>query len=129
MLPSIHIYFLDNFFHRRYDQDGNEEYPYFPFKLTLEPTGMVKFTESASSMLDFMQQYIDKIPNGTDLYSVIAHANPDDHTGIELGKLAVVDKCILSKYGDEKLFFQHHRSEEDFEYMPEWESHCLNECI
>ena len=96
--------------------------------MTLKPTGSVNFREQESLMFDFMQQYIDSIPDGTDLYSVISHANPDDHNGRELGKLIVVDNCILSKYGDEKLFFQHHRSEEDFEYMPEWESHCLNEC-
>merc|ERR1711997_1366342 len=112
----------------RYDQEGNEEAPIFPFKITLKPTGVVRFREEESDILAFMQQFIDKIPAGTELYSFIAHANPDDIDGFELAKLVVVDGCYPSKYGDEKLFFQHQRIEEDIELKPEWASAYKTEC-
>ena len=116
------------FFKFRYDQEGNEEAPLFPFQITLRPTGVVRFREEESDILAFMQQFIDKIPPGTELYSFIAHASPDDIDGFELAKLVVVDGCYPSKYGDEKLFFQHQRIEEDIELKPEWESAYKTEC-
>ena len=116
------------FFQFRYDQEGNEEAPLFPFQITLRPTGVVRFREDESDILAFMQQFIDKIPAGTELYSFIAHANPDDIDGFELAKLVVVDGCYPSKYGDEKLFFQHQRIEEDIELKPEWEAAYKTEC-
>jgi len=112
----------------RYDQDGNEEEPIFPFKVTLKPTGAVSFREEESPILDFMQQFIDNIPAGTELYSFMAHANPDDVEGTELAKMVVPDGCFPSKYGDEHLFFQHQRIEEDIELRPEWESAYMTEC-
>jgi len=111
----------------RFDQEGNEEEPGFPFKITLKPTGAVSFREEESPILDFMQQFVDNIPAGTELYSFRAHANPDDVEGTELAPM-VVDGCFPSKYGDEKLFFQHQRIEEDIELMPEWESAYMTEC-
>jgi len=112
----------------RFDQDGNEEEPIFPFKITLKPTGAVTFREEESPILDFMQQFVDNIPAGTEIYSFIAHANPDDIEGTELAKMVAVDGCFPSKWGDEKLFFQHQRIEEDIELRPEWEAQYMTEC-
>ena len=113
----------------RYDQTGNEEKPVFPFKITLKPTGAVNFREDETPILEFMQQYVDKIQSGTELYSFIAHANPDDIEGRELAKLTVLDGCFPSKYGDEKLFFQHQRVEEDIALRPEWEPAYMSACM
>ena len=74
-----------------------------------------------------MQQFVDNIPAGTELYSFRAHANPEDVEGTELAPM-VVGGCFPSKYGDEKLFFQHQRIEEDIELRPEWESAYMTEC-
>ena len=100
----------------------------FPFKITLKPTGDVNFRVEESPILEFMQQFIDNVPAGTELYSFVAHANPEDTEGMELAKLVVPDGCFPSKYGDEKLFFQHQRIEEDIELKPEWESAYMTEC-
>ena len=75
-----------------------------------------------------MQQFIDLIPDGTELYSFIAHANPDDVKGTELAKLVIVDGCFPSKYGDEKLAFRHIDIEEDIALRPEWESAYRKHC-
>ena len=91
-------------------------------KIALKPTGAVSFREEESPILDFMQQFVDNIPAGTEIYRFIAHANPDDAEGTELAKMAVVDGCFPSKYGDEKLFFRHMDIEEDIALRPEWES-------
>ena len=109
----------------RYDQDGNEETPIFPFKLTLKPTGKVNFRVEPSPNLDLLQQFIDEIPNGTELYSFIAHADPKDFGGTELAKLVIVDGCYPSRYGDERLFFKHQRVEEDMELRPDWKKDYL----
>jgi len=107
----------------RYDQDGNEEKQInFPYKISLKPTGEVRFREEPSNNLDLLQQFVDKIPAGTELYSFIAFENPNDMNGTELGKLVVIDGCYPSRYGDEKLFFKHQRIEEDIELMPEWKN-------
>merc|ERR1711997_333898 len=115
-----------------YDQDGNEETdPKFPFKLSFVPTGKVHFNEEPAGedvIKNFYQQFLDKIDEGTELYSVVAHASPDDEAGTELGKLVTADKCHLSQYGDEKLFFQHQRIEEDIQARPEWEKAYMEEC-
>ena len=75
-----------------------------------------------------MQQFVDDIPAGTELYSWIAHDNPEDIEGTELAKLVIVDGCFPSKFGDEKLFFQHQRIEEDIELRPEWEAAYMTDC-
>ena len=75
-----------------------------------------------------MQQFVDNIPAGTELYSFITHANPDDAEGTELAKMVVVDGCFPSKYGDEKLFFRHMDIEEDIALRPEWESAYRTNC-
>ena len=104
----------------RYDEDGNKEEPIFPFKIILKPTGEVMFEDAPLPTQDFLQQFIDKIPDGTQLYSFIAHKDPEDIDGIELGKVANVGRCHIGQYGDEKLFFRHQRVEEDMILRPQW---------
>ena len=116
----------------RYDQDGNEETNLkVPFKISFVPTGKVHFKEEAASedvIKNFYQQFLDLIDDGTELYSVVAHASPEDEAGTELGKLVTAGKCHLSQYGDEKLFFQHQRIEEDIKEHPEWEQAYMDGC-
>ena len=107
---------------------GTRKAPLFPFQITLRPTDVVKFREEDSDILAFMKQFIDKIPEATELYSFMALANPDDIDDFELAKLVVVDRCYTSKYGDEKLFFQLQKIEEHIELKPESESAYKTEC-
>ena len=129
-LDYIHIFLCtghvsNNTFYNpyyRYDQDGNEEVPNFPYKIALKPTGEVNFRDEPSNNLDFLQQFIDLIPDGTTLYTFITYSDPKDVYGTEMGKLVVVDGCYPTKFGDEELFFRHQRLEEDIELRPEWEN-------
>ena len=120
---NFSLNFLQYNYFYRYDQDGNEENQInFPYKISLKPTGEVRFRKEPSNNLDLLQQFVDKISAGTELYSFITFENPNDMNGTELGKLVVVDGCYPSKYGDEKLFFRHQRIEEDIELKPEWKN-------
>ena len=88
--------------------------------MTLKPTGEVMFQEAPLSNKDFLKQFVDKIPDGSHIYSLIAYKDPMDIEGTELGKVMNVGKCYISQYGDEKLFFRHQRVEEDMQLRPEW---------
>jgi len=111
----------------RYDQDGNEEQNVvFPFKLTFMPTEDVQFSEAESSLEDFSKQW-STIPEGANLYTVMAHSNPND-AGTKLGQLIAVDGCTTSKFGDTKLFFRHQRIEEDIQLKPNWKSAYMTQC-
>ena len=116
--------------HCRYDQEGNEEEEsIFPFRITLRPTGDVKFTEEWIPVDLFMQQFIDNISDGSSLYSLITHEDPYDEDGSELAQMIAVDGCFPSKYGDEHLFFQHKSGFDDAKLRPEWESYYKTGCI
>ena len=106
----------------RYDQDGNEEVPIFPYKIALKPTGEVNFRDEPSNNRDFLQQFVDLIPDGTTLYTFITYSDPKDVYGTEMGKLVIVDGCYPTKFGDDELFFKHQRLEEDIALRPEWEN-------
>ena len=93
----------------------------------MEPTRAINFREEESPISEFMEQF-KEIRTGTELYSFRTHANPNDVEGTEVAKVVVVDGCFPSKYGDEKLFFQHQRVEEDIDLKPEWESAYLTDC-
>ena len=88
--------------------------------MTLKPTGEVMFQEAPLSNKDFLKQFVDKIPDGSHIYSLIAYKDPMAIDGTELGKVMNVGKCYISQYGDEKLFFRHQRVEEDMQLRPEW---------
>ena len=90
---------------------------------------MVTFRDEWSPIDDFLQQFIDNIPDGTPLYSFITHENPDDVAGTELTKLVIVDGCFPSRYGDEHLFFQHHHIKEDINLKPELEYAYMENCF
>ena len=111
--------------HYRYDQDGNEEYPIFPFKVALKPTSKIHFSNVKLPTDRYLRQFTDKIKNGTELYSFVAYADPQDVNGTELAKMVIVNGCYPGKYGDEKLFFRHQRVEEDIELKPEWKNDYL----
>ena len=124
-LISLFVYNDTISLHCRYDQEGNEEEEsIFPFRITLRPTGDVKFTEEWLPVDPFLQQFIDNISDGSPLYSLITHEDPEDKDGSELAQLIAVDGCFPSKWGDEHLFFQHQSASEDAALRPDWEYDC-----
>merc|ERR1712108_112172 len=123
-----------------HDQEGNYfDSPIFPFKITFD-TAEVNFPENApvtartdaitserSQMKAFMNQFT-QIPVGKALYRLRAHSSPADLDGKVLGSLVTTDKCVTSKFGDNKLFFQHRPVEDDQKLRPEWEEAYQKNC-
>ena len=66
------------------------------------------------------------MPNGSVIYHLVAHANPEDVAGTEIGKISV-SECTTSTFGDEMLFFQHQRVEEDIKLNPSWKNAYMND--
>lgn len=107
----------------KYDQVGNEE------EGLIFPTGEVNFKEEPSaSIAEFMEQF-KQIEVGANLFTLVGHENPDDIDGYVLGQVVTTDKCVSSKYGDTKLFFQHQYIEDDEELRPEWAEAYDHECF
>lgn len=117
----------------KYDQDGNEaEELVFPFKVTFEPADVSLPEEPPESLVAFVKQF-DTIAVGTSLYTLKAHADPDDVEGHVLGKVVTTSKCVSSNFGDNGLFFQHQRIEEDRAARPDWgdafDAYCNSKCF
>ena len=93
--------------------------------ITLANNGY-NFRTNESSLQEFSKQWND-IPKGTAIYTLKAHADPYDTQGTILGKI-VVDGCTTSKFGDERLFFQHQRIEEDIALKPDWKVAYMKDC-
>lgn len=111
-----------------YDQDGEKvNNVIFPFLAAFVPTGDIRFREDYSELPEFLKQFTD-LPNGTILYRLKGHQNPNDKLGVNLGEVVTTDKCISSDFGDNKIFFRHQPIEEDKELMPEWADSYDKDC-
>ena len=111
------------------DQDGQEpDAPKAPFKITLEPTEDVQFSEDRPvDQKDLMARFTS-IPVGSKLYSLKAYLSPDDQVGMVLGDLVTIDNCVTSHFGDTQLFFKHQGIEEDVALNPQWTDAYYDEC-
>ena len=111
------------------DQDGQEpDAPKAPFKITLEPTEDVQFSEDRPvDQKDFMARFTS-IPIGSKLYSLKAYLSPDDQVGMVLGDLVTIDNCVTSHFGDTQLFFKHQGIEEDVALNPQWTDAYYEDC-
>ena len=70
---------------------------------------------------DFQRQFKDLITPGMAIYDFHAHTDPNDVNGVKLGEMVIPNRCVdKSKFADERLWFQHHRIEEDIALKPEW---------
>ena len=112
-----------------YDQDGYKySNPVFPFKITLKPTGQVKFSKKTPPTMEAFIHQFTRIPNHTRLYTLIASLHPWDKTGIVLGDIELTSKCVTSTYGDKKLFFRHQYIEDDVKLRPQWADAYFKDC-
>ena len=86
----------------------------------------MNFRTAESSLEEFSKQW-NGIQNGTAIYNLKTHSEPKDKQGTVLSKI-VVEGCTTSKFGDERLFFQHQRITEDIILRPEWKNAYNTDC-
>lgn len=75
---------------------------------------------------------VDKLPSvepNTMLYEVWAQAEPEDEALIKLGNLTTTSEIVGTLDGDEKLFFQHQKMEDDITLKPEWSEYISDEAL
>lgn len=116
----------------KYDQEGNEaEEIVFPFKVTFDIAD-VHFPEEMPESVQAFAKLFQDISPGTAIYTLKAHANPDDTEGHVLGQVVTTDTCTSSKFGDHHLFFKHQYIQEDKDLRPDWaaayDAHCTDLC-
>ena len=113
-----------------HDQNGNHAtLVNIPFKLTIVPTAEINFKEEHPPSMEMFMQQFTAIPIGSKLYTLKAHVNPSDDKGITLGVLTNTDHCVISQYGDEKLFFRHQYIEDDIKLRPDWKKAYHKDCF
>lgn len=109
-----------------FKQDGEKiDDPQFPFQLRLQPNSNLterfdSFIASDDSDMNLMDQ-LETIESGTKLYDVYALESPDDTKEIKIAQLFSDSEMITSRAGDEFLFFQHQKIEDDFHLRPDFD--------
>lgn len=85
------------------DQDGiHEETPVFPFDLRFEPAGGDHLQFPADTYFEPLEEYLQKIKHGEDLYKVFALDKPLALGGTEqlIGKIVLASTLVTSFWGD-----------------------------
>ena len=103
-----------------WDQYGVEEaHPHWPYQIDVEPYDVYGWTDEYQN--DFQDQ-MKEIPMNTVMYKVIAYDTPPEIGGEEIlaGWLVTRSDQISSKWGDQKLFFQHRRMDDDIKRRPHY---------
>jgi len=106
-----------------FDEDGNRAGTIrSPFQLVFVPTAVAQnlapdtFTQPLADMLA-------KVVPGTQLWTVMAVENPKG-TWEQIGTITATSGFIESAYGDQHLFFQHQRFNDDLALNPQWLQVC-----
>jgi len=104
----------------RFDQDGKEYSPKFPYKLTFSPTPEAArfIPDSQISQNEFLA-YMGKIPTGTMIYKVYSQHAPGAADEL-FGTITTTTECVSSDFGDNHLYFRHQRIEEDWQIRQDW---------
>ena len=101
-----------------YDEYGKEEeYPNWPLFIDFEPYDVYGWTDAYQN--DFTAQ-LALIPERTVLFKVWGYDSTDYEYEVFMGWLVTDSELTTSLWADQKLFFQHHRFEEDIYARPEW---------
>lgn len=118
----------------QFDQYGVEESePNWPFQLDIEPYDVYGWTDKYQN--DFQDQ-LAVIPYGTVVHKIFAYDMPPEMGGEErmIGALVSRSKLIDSLFGDNELYFQHHKMEDDikarphyFDWLQFWDNGRFNE--
>jgi hypothetical protein len=78
--------------------------PRAPFEMIFQPTKEVQ--QSSDPTPDFRIK-LRAIPAGATLFRVLARDTEGDETTTEIGVIRTASPFKSSRYGDERLFFQH----------------------
>jgi len=105
-----------------YDQSGNEESsPQFPWSLVFKPNPQLNsLPDTFSAKLD---DILATIPQGTDIFEIHAVDCPSCKA-YRIGTIKTDSQFTRSSYGDQHLFFEHQRKEDDLAIRQDW----LDEC-
>lgn len=104
----------------QFDQYGNEEKePHWPFQIDIEPYDVYGWTDKFQN--DFLDQ-LSFIPKNTVMFKVFGYDCPPQHGCKDrlIGHIVSRSETTSSKWGDEMLFFQHHRYEDDIKFRPHY---------
>lgn len=88
----------------------------FPFQLVFKP---VISSDCDCTNYDSCLMNLANIPVGTKMFDVEALAYPDA-AAQRIGEITLTSALQRSRWGDEVLFFQHQRMEDDFAIHSEW---------
>lgn len=103
-----------------FDQFGQKEYqPNWPFQIDIEPYDVYGWTDAYQN--DFQDQ-LSLIPENTVMFKVFGYDSPPEHGAQErlMGWLVSRSETTSSLWGDQKLYFQHHRYEDDIKHRPHY---------
>ena len=104
-----------------FDQYGNKvEYPHWPFMLEMEPYDVYGWTDAYQN--DFHEQLSAALKPNTALFKIFAYDSPPEYGAEErlIGYLVSRSETTASLFGDQKLFFQHRRYEDDIMHRPHY---------
>lgn len=105
----------------QFDQYGNEiENHHWPFMIEVEPYDVYGWTDAYQN--DFHEQLSAALKPDTALFKVFAYDQPPEYGGYErhIGWIVSRSHTTSSLWGDQKLFFQHHRYEDDIKKRPHY---------
>jgi len=104
----------------QFDQYGNEIIDHhWPFQIDVEPYDVYGWTDKYQN--DFTEQLTVVQPD-TAMFRIFGYDSPPELGGEErhIGWLVSRSKTTPSLWGDQKLFFQHHRYEDDIRKRPHY---------
>ena len=106
----------------------------FPYEINFVPTDAVKDLFSSEKEIDADGKQVSwldqmkRIPEGTEIFKVIAQNGPPggdpkwkkkvDSSWVDIATITLQTSMHTSKFGDERLFFQHILREDDMPYQP-----------
>jgi len=100
-----------------YSEDGTKQKPYFPFNLVYQGSKEVKAMFGTGFVTDNLPQLLSKIPANIVLYNI--WAEEPNQKPLLIGKVRLTSQLTGSDFGDNILFYQHIRKEDDFAIRPE----------
>jgi len=105
-----------------FDESGQKiNEPKFPYNLLFQGTKEVQSLYTDDFFSDYFPIVLARIPENMVIYNVWAQEPNKDP--LQIGTIQLTTPFKSSTFGDEGIFFQHSRKEEDFKIRPDWISY------
>jgi len=104
----------------QFDEYGYEEpYPHWPYQVDVEPYDVYGWTDEYQN--DFSDQ-MTAIPEDTVMFKIFGFDEPPEFGGRDrlIGWIVSRSEQITSFWGDDQLFFQHRRMDDDIKFRPHY---------